>query len=202
MTVLERAPQLVKKEDADVAETLAKLLSEDGIDIRLDCGIERVEKDSQGVSVVFTSGGKTARVSGSHLLVALVRSPNTENLNLTVCDVETDKRGFVKVNERLETSAAGILALGDVNGGPQFTHASLDDYRIVKTNVFAEGMRSTADRLVPFTLFTEPELARVGLTEKEARQKGLDIFVAKLPVAGNSPSQNHERNARFHPSGD
>ena len=183
VTVLERAPQLIKREDPDVAETLAKFLSEEGIDIRLDCGIERVEKDGQGVSVVFTSGGKPARVSGSHLLVALGRSPNTEDLNLAAAGVETDKRGFIKVNERLETTASGIWALGDVNGGPQFTHASLDDYRIVKANVFGEGKRTTVDRLVPFTLFTDPELARVGLTEKEARQKGLDVFVAKLPVA-------------------
>jgi len=183
VTVLERAPQLIKREDPDVAETLAKFLSEEGIDIRLDCGIERVEKDGQGVSVVFTSGGKPARVSGSHLLVALGRSPNTEDLNLAAAGVETDKRGFIKVNERLETTASGIWALGDVNGGPQFTHASLDDYRIVKANVFGEGKRTTVDRLVPFTLFTDPELARAGLTEKEARQKGLDVFVAKLPVA-------------------
>jgi pyruvate/2-oxoglutarate dehydrogenase complex dihydrolipoamide dehydrogenase (E3) component len=96
--------------------------------------------------------------------------------------LETDKRAFIKVNERLETTASGIWALGDVNGGPQFTHASLDDYRIVKGNVFGEGKRTTVDRLVPFTLFTEPELARVGLTEKEAQQKELNIFVAKLPV--------------------
>ena len=183
VTVLERAPQLLKKEDADVVEVLGGVLREEGIDIRLDCGIERVEKDGQGVSVVFTSGGKPARVSGSHLLVALGRSPNTEDLNLAAAGVETDKRGFIKVNERLETTVSGIWALGDVNGGPQFTHASLDDYRIVKANVFDGGKRTTVDRLVPFTLFTEPELARVGLTEKEARQKGQDIFVAKLPVA-------------------
>ena len=183
VTVLERAPQLLKKEDADVVEVLGGVLREEGIDIRLDCGIERVEKDGQGVSVVFTSDGKPARVSGSHLLMALGRSPNTEDLNLAAAGVETDKRGFIKVNERLETTVSGIWALGDVNGGPQFTHASLDDYRIVKANVFDGGKRTTVDRLVPFTLFTEPELARVGLTEKDARQKGQDIFVAKLPVA-------------------
>ncbi len=183
VTVLERAPQLIKREDDDVVEALTKLLSEEGIDIRVDCDIERVEKDGQGVDVVFTSDGKPARVSGSHLLVALGRSPNTEDLNLAAVGVETDKRGFIKVNERLETTATGIWALGDVNGGPQFTHASLDDYRIVKANVFGGGKRTTVGRLVPFTLFTEPELARVGFTEKEARQKGLEILVAKLPVA-------------------
>ncbi len=108
VTVLERAPQLLKKEDADVVEVLGGVLREEGIDIRLDCGIERVEKDGQGVSVVFTSDGKPARVSGSHLLMALGRSPNTEDLNLAAAGVETDKRGFIKVNERLETTGAAF----------------------------------------------------------------------------------------------
>ena len=183
VTVLERAPQLLKREDADVVDALSKLLCEDGIEIQLNCAVERVEQDGEGVSVVLTVGGKPSRIFGSHLLLALGRSPNTDELNLAAAGVETHQRGFVKVNERLETSAKGIWALGDVNGGPQFTHASYDDYRIVKTNVFGDGTRTTANRLIPFTLFTEPELARVGLTEAEARQKGLDIFVAKLPVA-------------------
>jgi probable pyridine nucleotide-disulfide oxidoreductase len=183
VTVLERAPQLLKKEDADVVEMLCDLLREEGVDLQLNSAVERIEKDGKGVAVVLTTDGKTTRVSGSHLLVALGRTPNTEELNLTAAGVEVDKRGFVKVNERLETTASGIWALGDVNGGPQFTHASFDDYRIVKANVFDGGQRTTTDRLVPFTLFTEPELARVGLTEKEARQQGLDIRVAKLPVA-------------------
>jgi pyruvate/2-oxoglutarate dehydrogenase complex dihydrolipoamide dehydrogenase (E3) component len=183
VTVLERAAQLLKREDADVVEVLGGVMREEGIEIQLNCSVERVEKDGKGVAVVLATDGKATRVSGSHLLVALGRTPNTEELNLAAAGVETDKRGFVKVNERLETSATDIWALGDVNGGPQFTHASLDDYRIVKANVFDGGRRTTADRLVPFTLFTEPELARVGVTEKEARQQGLDIRVAKFPVA-------------------
>jgi len=183
VTVLERAPQLLKKEDADVAEAVRDLLREEGTDIRLNCAIERAEKDGEGIGVVLTSDGRPARVSGSHLLVALGRTPNTEALNLTAAGVETDQRGFVKVNERLETTTHGIWALGDVNGGPQFTHASFDDYRIVKANAFDGGRRTTTDRLIPFTIFTEPELARVGLTEKEARRHGFEIRIAKLPVA-------------------
>jgi pyruvate/2-oxoglutarate dehydrogenase complex dihydrolipoamide dehydrogenase (E3) component len=183
VTVLERAPQLLKKEDADVVEVLGGVLREEGIEFQLNCTVERVEKAGNGIAVVLTTNGKPNRVSGSHLLVALGRTPNTEELDLAAAGVEINQRGFVTVNERLETTAKGIWALGDVNGGPQFTHASLDDYRIVKANVFGEGKRTTVDRLVPFTLFTNPELARVGLTEKEARAKGLDIFVAKLPVA-------------------
>jgi pyruvate/2-oxoglutarate dehydrogenase complex dihydrolipoamide dehydrogenase (E3) component len=183
VTVVERAPQLLKKEDADIVDALTQALREEGIDIQVDCTMDSVKKDGNGVAAVLTEGGKPQRISGSHLLSALGRTPNTEDLNLAAVGVETDKRGFINVNERLETTASGVWALGDVNGGEQFTHASYDDYRIVKANVFNEGKRTTVDRLVPFTLFTEPELARVGLTEKEARQKGLNIFVAKLPIA-------------------
>lgn len=183
VTVLERAPHLLRNEDVDVAEALGGLLREEGIEIQLNCSVERIEKESKGVVVVLTKNSKPIHIRGSHLLVALGRTPNTADLNLAATGVETDKRGFAKVDERLETAANGIWALGDVNGGPQFTHASLDDYRIVKSNVFEAGNRTTRDRLIPFTLFTEPELARVGVTEKEARERGLDIRIAKLPVA-------------------
>ena len=183
VTVLERGAQLLKNEDEDVVAVLAEVLREDGIDIRLNSAAERVEKDEDGIAVILRGEEATSRVSGSHLLLAVGRAPNTEELNLTAAGVETDKRGFVRVNEHLETSVSNVWALGDVNGGPQFTHASLDDYRIVKANVFGSGQRTTKDRLIPFTLFTEPELARVGLTEKEARQQALKIRVAKLPVS-------------------
>jgi pyruvate/2-oxoglutarate dehydrogenase complex dihydrolipoamide dehydrogenase (E3) component len=121
-------------------------------------------------------------VEGSDLLAALGRAPNTEELNLPAAGVETDDRGFIRVNDRLETTAAGVWALGDVNGGPQFTHVSLDDYRIVTANL-AGGNRSTADRLVPYTLFIDPELGRVGMTEAEARRRGLRVRVARLSAA-------------------
>jgi pyruvate/2-oxoglutarate dehydrogenase complex dihydrolipoamide dehydrogenase (E3) component len=183
VTVLERGAQLLKHEDEDVAEALTAVLHEDGIDIRLNASAARVEKDGDGVVVVLSGDGEAGRVTGSHLFVAVGRTPNTEELNLAAAGVETDARGFVRVNERLETSARGVWALGDVNGGPQFTHASFDDYRIVKANVFDGGQRTTSDRLIPFTLFTQPELARVGLTEKQARQQGTEIRVTKLPVA-------------------
>jgi pyruvate/2-oxoglutarate dehydrogenase complex dihydrolipoamide dehydrogenase (E3) component len=183
VTVLQRGPQLLKREDEDVAKALEDCLRNEGVDIRLNSSVEKLQQDPTGPALQFSTQGKPERVSASHVLLAAGRAPNTENLNLVAAGVETDARGYIKANERLETSAPGIWALGDVNGGPQFTHVSFDDYRIVKTNVFGGGSRSTSDRLVPFTLFTDPELSRVGMTEKEARQKGLDIFVAKLPVA-------------------
>lgn len=183
VTVVERGAQLLSREDPDVADALAGILRDEGIDLRLNCIVERIERDADGVNVLASSAGKAVRAAGSHVLAALGRTPNTADLNLAAAGVETDARGFVKVNERLETSVRGIWALGDVNGGPEFTHASLDDYRIVRANVFDGGKRTTRERLIPFTLFMEPELARVGLTEKEARQQGREIRVAKLPVA-------------------
>lgn len=183
VTVLERGPQLLKQEDTDVVEALTALLREDGIEIRLNSAIEKVERAGQGTRVTLTQEGQPTVLSGSHVLVALGRAPNTEALNLAAADVETDARGFIRVNDRLETTAPGLWALGDVNGGPQFTHASLDDYRIVKANVFNGGNRSTVDRLMPSTLFTDPELARIGLTEREAKEKGLHVRIAKMPIA-------------------
>jgi pyruvate/2-oxoglutarate dehydrogenase complex dihydrolipoamide dehydrogenase (E3) component len=182
VTVLERGSQLLKHEDEDVAEELTALLRENGIDIQLNASAVQVEKVGNGVAVVLNGDAETRRLAGSHLLVAAGRAPNTKELNLTAAGVETDARGFVTVNERLETSASGIWALGDVNGGPQFTHASFDDYRLVKANVFDSGDRTTSGRLIPFTLFTQPELARIGVTEKQARQQGMEIRVAQLPV--------------------
>ncbi|MDB6038356.1 MAG: FAD-dependent pyridine nucleotide-disulfide oxidoreductase, partial [Verrucomicrobiales bacterium] len=183
VTVLEQGPQLLKNEDTDVAEALLEILRADGIDIRLNCSINRVEKSGSETAVICGDQNDLIRVAGSHLLIAAGRVPNTEELNLTAAGIKTNKRGFVDVNERLETSAPGVWALGDVNGGPQFTHASLDDYRIVKANVFDREQRATTDRLIPSTLFTEPELAHIGLTEKQAKQQNLAIRVAKTAVA-------------------
>ena len=120
--------------------------------------------------------------TGSHLLVALGRAPVTKDLDLPAAGVETTAKGFIKVNDRLETNVSGIWAIGDVSGGPQFTHASLDDFRILRDNVFGNGSRSRNDRYVPSTLFTDPELAHVGLTEKEAAARGLEFQVLQVPI--------------------
>ncbi len=183
VTIVARSPQLLKREDPDVSEALAALLQEEGIALELGSTVVGVERARDEISVTHTdSEGRTRSVMGSHVLAAFGRTPNTEELNLGVAGVDTDARGFVMVNDRLETTATGVWALGDVNGGPQFTHASLDDYRIVQANIFGGGAHTTKDRLVPFTLFTDPELARVGLTETEARKRGFSVRVAKMPV--------------------
>src|SRR5262249_8515372 len=122
-------------------------------------------------------------VAGSHLLVATGRTPNTDGLNLAAAGVETDKHGFIKTKDRLETNVAGVYALGDVKSGPQFTHISYDDFRIIRTNLIEGGNATVNDRLVPYCVFTDPQLGRVGLSESEARERGLNIRVAKLPMS-------------------
>ncbi len=183
VTVLERGEQILGREDGDVADALADVLRGKGIEIRLQAAVQRVWKGADGqVGAVYQTPKGKQEWTGSHLLVALGRTPVTEALDLPTAGVETDAKGFIQVNDRLETNVPGVWALGDVSGGPQFTHASLDDFRILRDNVFGDGSRSRADRLVPSTLFTEPELAHVGVTEREATARGLEVRVLKVPV--------------------
>ncbi|HVH38560.1 MAG TPA: mercuric reductase [Gemmatimonadaceae bacterium] len=180
VTIVEQANTFLSREDPDVAEQVLQCFREDGIDVLLEASARRVDGVSgDSVRLTLQTSAGERLLEGSHLLAALGRVPNTEELNLQVAGVETDARRFVKVNDRLETSAEGVWALGDVNGGPQFTHVSLDDWRIVAANL-AGGNRSTADRLVPYTLFIDPELGRIGLTETEARSRGLKVKIARL----------------------
>ena len=183
VTVLERGGQILSREDAEVAETLANCLRGEGVEIQLNAAVEKVRRFSDGqVGATFQTPKGKQEWTGSHLLVALGRTPVTKDLDLPAAEVETNPRGFIKVNDRLETNVSGIWAIGDVSGGPQFTHASLDDFRILRDNVFGNGSRSRSDRYVPSTLFTDPELAHVGLTEKEAVSRGLEIRVLQVPI--------------------
>jgi pyruvate/2-oxoglutarate dehydrogenase complex dihydrolipoamide dehydrogenase (E3) component len=128
--------------------------------------------------------GKSARaIEGTHLLVATGRVPNSDTLNLAAAAIAADNRGFIRVNEKLETTAAGIFALGDIKGGPAFTHISYDDFRIIRTNLIKKGNASIVNRMVPYTVFIDPQLGRVGLTEQEARTQGLAFRVAKMPMS-------------------
>jgi probable pyridine nucleotide-disulfide oxidoreductase len=184
VTLLERGGQILGREDAEVAEALANCLRHEGVDIQLHAAVEEVRRgSSDGQLVVAYETPKGIREwTGTHLLVALGRTPVTKDLDLAAAGVETTAKGFIKVNDRLETNVPGIWALGDVSGGPQFTHASLDDFRILRDNVFGNGARSRCDRHVPSTLFTDPELAHVGLTEKEAVARGLEVQVLRVPI--------------------
>ncbi|HKC89621.1 MAG TPA: mercuric reductase [Blastocatellia bacterium] len=184
VTIVQRAPQLLGREDQDVADEVAGIMREDGVEVLLNSEAARVEKGRGGeihLTVRTPEGERT--LTGSHLLAAAGRTPNTETLNLSSAGIETDKHGFIKANDRLETNAPGVYALGDVKGGPQFTHISYDDYRIIRTNLIEGGDATINDRFVPYTVFIDPQLGRVGLSETEARAKGLNIKVAKMPMS-------------------
>ncbi|MFB8247253.1 dihydrolipoyl dehydrogenase family protein [Streptomyces sp. NPDC055952] len=179
VTLIESAARLLPREDEDVARAVADILTADGIKLVTGARVASVRRDGTRVDVALAEG---AVVSGDDVLVATGRSPVTEDLGLEAAGVRTDAAGFVQVDDHLATTAPGTWAAGDVAGSPQFTHVSLDDYRILRENL-AGGSASTRDRLVPYTIFLTPELARVGLTEAQARDDGHDVRVARLPVA-------------------
>ena len=184
VTVVNRDPQLLPREDADVAGCLGQILQDDGSTRLLNARALAAGTTPDGISlVVHTECGSERTLLGSHLLLAAGRAPNTEALNLPATGLQPDEHGFVPVNDRLETAVPGIFALGDVKGGPAFTHISYDDYRIVTANLLEGGHRTTADRPVPYTVFTDPELGRIGLSETEAREKGYKVRVAKMPAS-------------------
>ncbi|HEX4835131.1 MAG TPA: mercuric reductase [bacterium] len=185
VTIVQRAGHVLSREDSDVSEEVEKILREDGVEVLLDAQAQRVDQSGDGriLLTVRTPQDREPRtLTGSHLLVAVGRVPNTDTLNLGAAGVETDARGYIKVNERLETSAPGIYGLGDAKGGPAFTHISYDDFRIVAANLLKGGHATTADRLVPYTVFMDPELGRVGVSETEARQQNRPIRVYKMPM--------------------
>jgi pyruvate/2-oxoglutarate dehydrogenase complex dihydrolipoamide dehydrogenase (E3) component len=184
VTVVQRGKQLMSREDTDVAEAVAEIMRQDGIEVLLSTQTQRAEQGNDGkirLRVSTPEGERT--LEGSHLLVAAGRPPNTDRLNLEAAGIETDKRGQIKVNERLETNVEGVYALGDVKGGPAFTHISYDDFRIVRTNLLEGGNATITDRKVPYTVFIDPQLGRAGLSEQEAREQGLNIRVAKIPMS-------------------
>jgi pyruvate/2-oxoglutarate dehydrogenase complex dihydrolipoamide dehydrogenase (E3) component len=183
VTVVEHGPQLVGREDPDVAEELRRILAEEGVEFVFGAELLRVDGRS-GANVtlqVRTPTGDWTLV-GSDILAATGRIPNTADIGLDIAGVEMDARGYIRVNDRLETTAADVWALGECAGSPQFTHASFDDFRVVRDNL-AGGARSTRDRLMPYCLFTDPPLARVGLSEGDARRAGIAVRVAKLPMS-------------------
>ncbi|HZT62764.1 MAG TPA: mercuric reductase [Burkholderiales bacterium] len=180
VTIVNRDPRLVLREDPDVSEEVEKILKEDGIEILNSAQVTRVEKSGGGVRVLLQSG----EIPGSHLLVAVGRVPNSDRLNLAAAGIETDATGAIKVNSKLETGVPGIYAVGDVKGGPAFTHISYDDFRILRENWLAGGSATVDGRMVPNCVFIDPQLATVGLNETEAQKRGIDYRVAKLPMTG------------------
>ena len=182
VTILQQLPQILVNQDPDVAAALAEILAGEGIEIIASAEILSVEgRSGSGVTMVVRtlSGEKT--IAGSDILVATGRTPNTAGVGLEAAGVELDQSGYVKVNDRLETTARNIWAIGECAGSPHFTHISLDDFRVIRDNL-AGGNRSARDRMVPYCLFTDPQLAHVGLTETEAKRRGITARMAKLPM--------------------
>lgn len=180
VTLIHAGQHLLASEDADIAEEIRKILVEDGIEVLLNA---KATAASGRIELRVEVGEGARTIKGSHLLVAAGRAPNTEALDLKAAGIAVDERGFVRVNEFLETNVVGVYALGDVKGGPAFTHISYDDYRIVKSNLLDGGRRTTRNRFVPYTLFIDPQLGRVGLTEEAARRAGKKIRVAKMRMS-------------------
>jgi pyruvate/2-oxoglutarate dehydrogenase complex dihydrolipoamide dehydrogenase (E3) component len=182
VTIIEPGLQLMGREDTDAAEEMSRILSAEGVDILLSARPFRVDgRNGDSVSVTIGTKSGERKVEGSHLLVAVGRIANTADIGLEKAAVALNERGFIRVDERLRTTAPGVWAIGECAGSPQFTHVSVDDFRIVRDNM-AGGNRSTNDRLIPYVMFTDPPLAHVGLSEGEAKRRGISVRVAKLPM--------------------
>src|SRR3989441_4495600 len=182
VTIIQQGSQLLSREDPDVSEQLQRIFSDEGITSLVSAQTLRVQgRSGKDVTVSVRTPAGEQRIEGSDLLVAVGRTPNTTGIGLEQAGVELDARGYVRVNERLETTAADVWAIGECAGSPHFTHASVDDFRIIKDNL-AGGKRSTRDRLIPYCVFTDPPLAHVGLSEGDAGRQGVIARVAKLPM--------------------
>jgi pyruvate/2-oxoglutarate dehydrogenase complex dihydrolipoamide dehydrogenase (E3) component len=184
VTIVQSGGQLLSGEDADVAGAVAAILKQDGIEVLLSARAIRVTKERTKIrlTVSMEMSSESRDLDGSHLLVATGRTPNTDSLNVAAAGVAIDKRGFIQVNSKLETNVPGIFALGDIKGGPAFTHISYDDFRILRTNLIEKGSASTDGRMVPYTLYIDPQLGRIGLTESEARAQNKKVRVARMPM--------------------
>jgi pyruvate/2-oxoglutarate dehydrogenase complex dihydrolipoamide dehydrogenase (E3) component len=186
VTIIQRAAQLLRGEDDDVTAEVLAIMQQDGIDVLLSAKVRSVTKEGPQIKLIVLcgedTGGEIRTLHGSHLLVATGRVPNSDTLNIAAAGIAADRRGFIQVNAKLETNVEGIYALGDIKGGPAFTHISYDDFRIIRTNLIEKGRASTDGRVVPYTVFIDPQLGHVGLSESEARSQNRRIRVAKMPM--------------------
>jgi pyruvate/2-oxoglutarate dehydrogenase complex dihydrolipoamide dehydrogenase (E3) component len=183
VTVIEAADRLIQREDEDVSQAVQEILEGEGIEIRLNASCISVARAGNGVSAGLDCADGSKRAEGSHLLLAVGRRPNTDELGLDAAGIETDRRGFITVDDQLRTSAPGVWALGDVNGRGAFTHTSYNDYEIVAANLFDGAKRSLAGRIACYGLFIDPPLGRIGLTEREVRAAGVPALKATLPMS-------------------
>jgi pyruvate/2-oxoglutarate dehydrogenase complex dihydrolipoamide dehydrogenase (E3) component len=186
ITVVQDSAQLLPHEDEDIAEAITKILREDGIEILLNTHADAAAYAENTIHLTVRQNGPSKTITGTHLLVAAGRHPNTDRLNLSAAGISTNTHGFVQVDDYLQTNVPGVYAVGDVNGGPEFTHVAYDDYRILNANLLESPgtrPRNTRDRILPYCVFIDPQLGRVGLSEKEAAKAGIKVRVARLPMS-------------------
>ncbi len=181
ITIIEKGPQILSREDQDISEEIEKILSDEDINILKNTGIVEVSKtDENNIRLKLVKNGSESFIGGSHFLVAAGRKPETKSLNLKAAGINSDKKGYIITNDELETNVEGIYALGDVKGGPAFTHISYDDYRVIRDNLLKGKKHTIRNRFIPYTVFTDPQLGRVGITEKEAKAANIKYKVAKM----------------------
>jgi pyruvate/2-oxoglutarate dehydrogenase complex dihydrolipoamide dehydrogenase (E3) component len=178
VTVIEQAPRLVAREDEDVSHAIADFLRDEGVDIRVGSNVVRIENQDDNIAVTVETSGTRSQVAGSHLLLAIGRRPNTDDLGLDKAGIATDERGYIRVDEQLRTGVAGIWALGDCNGRGAFTHTSWNDFEIVAANLLDNESRRVTDRIAAYALYTDPPLGRAGMTEAEVRKSGRPALIA------------------------
>ena len=182
VTVIELAPHLISREDQDVSQAIADFLRDENIDIRVNSKVVGVEKQGGDIAVTVETAGDRSQVAGSHLLVAIGRRPNTDDLGLDKAGIATDPRGYIQVDDQLRTNVPGIWALGDCNGRGAFTHTSCNDFEIVAANLLDNDPRRVTDRITAYALYTDPPLGRAGMTEAEVRKSGRPALIATMPM--------------------
>lgn len=184
VTLLEKSQRILTREDADIADEMHKILADEQIDIHVDAQVNGFKTTKKGkIKVTATIKGKEQKFTCSHVLVAIGRVPQTESMQLDKVGVKVNDKGFIVVDDKLETNVPGIYALGDINGGPAFTHIAYNDYTIVYRNIIEKQNISTKNRLLPYCMYTDPQLGRIGISEEEAQKQGLNVKIAKLPMA-------------------
>jgi pyruvate/2-oxoglutarate dehydrogenase complex dihydrolipoamide dehydrogenase (E3) component len=181
VTVVHQGGQILSREDSDIAASLQKALEQEGLAFILNASTTKVRGGEGEIILDYELNGEPRTVSGSHLLIATGRTPNIEDLDLANAGVATDEHGFIHVNDRLETNVPGIWAIGDVKGGPAFTHISYNDFQIIQANLRGEK-KSIAGRIVPYAVFTDPQLGGIGITEREARKRGYKLKIGKVEM--------------------
>jgi pyruvate/2-oxoglutarate dehydrogenase complex dihydrolipoamide dehydrogenase (E3) component len=182
VTVIELAPRLIPREDEDVSQAVADFLKDEGIGVRVDSKVVGVEKQGNSIGVEFKSAGKSSRIVGTHVLVAIGRRPNTDDLGLDKAGIATDARGYIQVDDELRTNVSGIWAMGDCNSRGAFTHTSWNDFEIVAANLLDNDQRLVSDRITAYALYTDPPLGRAGMTEAEVRKTGKPALISSLAM--------------------